>query len=294
MQINPEKGLARQLNIHGYGFQYAVLKVAQHCDNSPWIFEVAEFPVEINGKSTHIDFILSSRNEPFFMVAECKRADPALSNWCFVKSPYVSRKVNRSEKLVREVIISRKYSSGPPMFIIDWQSGFEKIYRLGFEVKSGEKGDGKFGRGQFNDAITQVLRGHNGLINFFSLELQKTNLMPLGGRFREIDYAAFLPVIFTTAKLWVSDVNLSDADINSGNIGEPYDSLVQKEWLFYHYSQTPDISHPLDGMSKIDDLSDALYLDYSRTIPIVNASGIQSFLSNTLWRDPDDWQRIKY
>jgi hypothetical protein len=231
MQQNLEKGLAHQLNVHGYGFHYAVIKIAQNCfeeRTSPWIFEVAEFPVEITGVSTHIDFILRNCNEPFFIVAECKRADPALSNWCFVKTPYVSRGTSGRERIVREVLISRKSSGDPPTVNLDWIGRSDEIYRLAFEVKSVEKGDGKFGRGQINDAITQVLRGHNGLFNFFTSKLQMTNKMPLGGSFGESKYAAFLPVIFTTAKLWVSEIDLSEAEIKTGNINFSTDSLKEK------------------------------------------------------------------
>ena len=293
MQQNPEKGLAHQLNVHGYGFQYAVLKTSKKCfddHNSPWVFEVSEFPVEINGVSTHIDFILRNTKEPFYLVAECKRADPALSNWCFVKAPFVSRMASGRERIVREVLVSRKASGDPPTERIDWIMRSDEIYRLAFEVKSGQKGDGKFGRGNINDAITQVLRGQNGLFNYFASKLEKTKTMPLGGSFGESKYAAFLPVIFTTAKLWVSDIDLSEADINTGKIDLPAESLVEREWLLFHYSQTPDISHALSGFSKIDELSDALYFDYTRTIPIVNAAGIQSFLSDSLWMHPEDWQ----
>ena len=57
MQQSPEKGLAHQLNIHGFGFQYTVIKAAQLCfdqKKSPWIFEVAEFPVEYCYKVTAV------------------------------------------------------------------------------------------------------------------------------------------------------------------------------------------------------------------------------------------------
>jgi len=295
MQENPEKGLAHQLNVHGYGFQYAVLKSAINYSDrkiSPWIFEVAEFPITINGSSTHIDFILRNQNEPFFLIAECKRADPALSNWCFVKTPFVSRRESGDERIVREVLLSSK-AGGSPKVNLDWITRSSEIYRLAFEVQSGEKGEGKFGRGQINDAITQVLRGTNGLIDFFVSRLQKTNRMPFKGLSEDSTYAAFLPVIFTTAKLWTSDTDLSEADISSGNIEIAQDKLVQREWLFYHYSQTPDIAHTLSGFSDIYELSDALYFDYTRTIPIVNASGISAFLSNNLWKHPHDWQRSK-
>jgi hypothetical protein len=293
---NPEKGLAHQLNIHGYGFQYAILNVAKKCFEdqiSPWIFEVSEFPVEINGASTHIDFILRNSNEPFFIIAECKRADPAVSNWCFVKTPFVSRQTDGKERIVREVLISRKASGDSPTVNLDWISRSDDIYRLAFEVKSEDKGEGKFGRGQINDAVTQVLRGHNGLFNYFASKFEKNKEMPFQGSSEEINYAAFLPVIITTAKLWVSNINLSKADVLSGDIDFPTGSLSEREWLLYHYSQTPDISHNIDSLSKINDLSDALYLEYTRTIPIVSAAGIQSFLSDSMWRHPDDWQRSK-
>jgi hypothetical protein len=291
---NPEKGLAYQLNIHGYGFQYAILNIANKClkdRKSPWIFEVSEFPVEINGTSTHIDFILRNSNEPFFLIAECNRADPALSNWCFVKTPFVSRKNDGGERIVREVLINRNASGDPPTVGLDWFSRSDDIYRLAFEVRSGDKGEGKFGRGQINDAVTQVLKGHNGLLNYFASKLNKNFEMPFLGPLKEINYAAFLPVIITTAKLWVSKINLSETDVLSGDIDFPPDSLIEKEWLLFHYSQTPDISHNIDSLSKIIDLSDALYLEYTRTIPIVSAAGIQSFLSDPMWRYSDDWQR---
>ena len=122
---NIEKGLARQLNIHGYGFQYSVTKLVKRCsenNSSPWILDVAEFPVVVNGISTHIDFVLRNKNEPFFMVAECKRSDPSLSNWCFVKAPYVSRKINNDERIVREVLINRESSGDPPVVGLHWIS----------------------------------------------------------------------------------------------------------------------------------------------------------------------------
>ena len=294
MQQNPEKGLAHQLNVHGYGFQYSVLKASKDCvenHNSPWVFEVAEFPVEINGVSTHVDFILRNNKEPFYLAAECKRADPALSNWCFVKTPFVSRKFGGGERIVREVLINRKASGDPPTVGLEWIMRSDEIYRLAFEVKSGEIGDGKFGRGQINDAVTQVLRGHNGLFYYFASKLEKTKSMPLGGPYGDSAYAAFLPVIFTTAKLWVSNIDLSEADLITGKIDLPSDSLEEREWLLYHYSQTPDISHELKSLTKIDELSDALYFEFTRTIPIVNAAGIQSFLSDSLWMHPEDWQR---
>ena len=184
MQQKLEKGVAHSLNIHGYSFQYAVLKAADIYfkeERSPWAFEVSEFPVAVNDTPTHIDFILRNKNEPFYFIGECKRADPALSNWCFIKAPYVSRKISSGERIVREVVCfdpDDKYSQ--PKIGLDWIQRSKDIYRLAFEVKSEGKGDGKYGRGQINEATTQVLRGLNGLITFFITHFEKNKRLPLG------------------------------------------------------------------------------------------------------------------
>src|SRR5437016_2231746 len=93
------KGFEITLNRHGYGFQYSVLKLASELykqNQSAWFFEVAEFPVEVQQAGTRIDFILRRSNRfvgglPLFMLAECKRANPALSNWCFARAPFTRK-----------------------------------------------------------------------------------------------------------------------------------------------------------------------------------------------------------
>lgn len=106
------KGLLHAINVHGYAFQYSVIKVAENCfktGTSPWIFEVAEFPVSLKEISLHIDFILRNQYEYSYLVAECKRCDPSLSNWCFIKAPYVGRGISgKGERIVRELIFQKK------------------------------------------------------------------------------------------------------------------------------------------------------------------------------------------
>ena len=92
-----EKGFAEILNRHGYGFQYAVLKQAHilaDSRDSSWRFIASEFPVRVQGFDTRIDFILKRAtdnifDQHFFLIAECKRANPAYSNWCFARAPYI-------------------------------------------------------------------------------------------------------------------------------------------------------------------------------------------------------------
>ena len=81
----------KQLNSHGYGFQHSVMKKAQDLQSakkSSWVCEAVEVPVKAAGEDTRIDLVL--QRYPgllFYMLAECKRANPSLSNWCFARAP---------------------------------------------------------------------------------------------------------------------------------------------------------------------------------------------------------------
>ena len=287
------KSLNHALNVHGYAFQYSVLKAARNLHDtgfSPWVFEAAEFPVAINDKSLHIDFILRNKNESAYLVAECKRCDPSISNWCFVKAPYVSRSISSGgERVVRELLFKKRDSSQIRSGL-QWIVRTNELYHLPFELKNREKGEGHYGRGQINEAVTQVLRGLNGIVDL-AVESEMNNRRAFF-KFDQRDnlYATFMPVIFTTANLWTCNSDISEADIDTGNIVLSAAKLTEKKWLFYQYSQSPDLKHSHTALRQDVDISKILYLDYTRTIPIVNAAAISDFLSNSFWQHPDDWQ----
>src|SRR6478735_5376161 len=98
---NPEeiqKEFQEALNEEGFGFHYAVLGLMQDLveqRKSWWRLVRAEFPVMVNGSATRIDFVLRRADQYgrsdlplFYMLAECKRANPAYSDWCFVQAPF--------------------------------------------------------------------------------------------------------------------------------------------------------------------------------------------------------------
>ena len=87
-----EKAFTHSLNTHGFSFQYAVLKEAEVCFRREEVALGFRKSSRVSGTSvketpTHTDFILKNNLEPFYIVGECKRANPALLNWCFVKAP---------------------------------------------------------------------------------------------------------------------------------------------------------------------------------------------------------------
>jgi hypothetical protein len=275
------EGLRKVLNTHGYGFHYTVLRKAYELyanRKSQWFFEAAEFPVSVGGFDTRIDFILRSQDSSniywdCFLIAECKRVNPALSNWCFVRAPYVRR--NHSERIILEKL---RYSdpnfplaAGEPVF-----SHIEDTYHIGLEVSSGAKGDslGK-GRGQIEEAATQVCKHLNGIAEEFRRR---------GEDFPRIGESIhFLPVIFTTAQIWTSEIDLGMADLQTGDFELKDIHAKKKGWIWLQYHLSPGIKHSLGSYKSPKGLGEVLAHEYIRTIAVVTASGIEEFLGTELW-----------
>ena len=272
-------GFAKILNRHGYGFHYSVLKLAGDLCNrreSKWIFEVAEFPVQVQGETTRIDFILRLEHElPVYLLAECKRANPAISNWCFARAPYVRRNRTRREPFFVELAQQQPRDSD---FYASVRMGLtlDDAYHIALEVKSDSKGDpcGP-GRGEIERAVTQICRGLNGMVEFLSKDVQ---VLPNRT-------AYLLPVVFTTAHLWRSSVDLSSANLEDGSIDLGGTDFTQEPWIFYQCHLSPGLKHSYSPMQRPENIGDLMDSEYVRTVVIVSASGIESFLK---WSsDPD-------
>lgn len=267
--------IRKLLGAHGHGFHYAVLRRAEELADkrrSSWVFEAAEFPVGTAESPTHIDFILRNADSTVYLVGECKRADPAHANWCFLKAPYTRRNSSEAELVFQEVVYQAKtlVASRPRTK----HASLENTH-LGFELRTGAKGDGAGGRNAITDATAQVLRGSNGLLDHLFPE----QLAYRGDRRNLV----FVPAIFTTARLWVAKGDLSAADLRTGRLSEDWGELTSVPWLWYTYNQSPALRHKLPSATQGQrSLSEALHAEYSRTIAIVGSEGIDTFLSADL------------
>lgn len=263
------------LGAHGYGFQHAVLRradelAAEH--RSKWVFEAAEFPVGTVESPTHIDFILRNAHSTVYLVVECKRADPAHANWCFLKAPYTRRDSFETGLVFQEVVHQAEtlVAAQPRTKYASLEST-----HLSFELRTGAKGEGSGGRNAINDATTQVLRGSNGLLD----HLFPDQRAYLGDRRNVV----FVPVIFTTARLWVAKGDLGAADLTTGRLSEDWGELISVPWLWYTYNQSLALRHSLPSANQTQlSLSETLHTEYSRTIAIVGSNGIDTFLSADL------------
>lgn len=269
----------KALNRHGYGFQYSILRKAWDLSGqgSRWIFKAAEFPVEVQGAGTRIDFILSRVSDyryrgGFYMVAECKRANPALSNWCFARAPFVHEErgygYGSYDPLTMEY--AEADAQGSVLAHAEQKSKLEHPYHVAVEVRSDAKGDpsGESGRA-IEEAATQVLRGLNGLIEF----ARKTPQF-----LKEEGEAYFLPVIFTTARIWTTDADLATAQIETGNVDFGDSRFAERPWVAYQYHQSPGLKHAASPAERPGSLTQLMDSEYVRTIAVVSSAGVGEFL----------------
>jgi hypothetical protein len=146
-------------------------------------------------------------------------------------------------------------------------------YHFGVEVRSPKPGDDKGESGRaIEDAVTQVLRGLNGYVEALSQDKQLF----------EGTQTHLLPVIFTSAQLWISHSDLGLADLETGDIDLSKDKFESVPWLWYQYHMSPGLKHtsiyePRDEI-RVEEFIEAKYI---RTVAIVSASGIEEFLLYT-------------
>lgn len=264
-------GLRKTLDSHGHSFHYAVLehlKALREQGRSQWVFLVSEFPSTTEHQSSRVDFVLQCSGKELLLVGECKRPNASLANWCFVKAPYRVRGES-SRQYVVEQLEKRdnqiRVRATPAEYVTN-------IYDLGFELRGQPDEEPNCSqRGAIEDAVTQVLTGMNGVVRFHAER---------GSALIERQVIRYLPVVFTTARLFTSDVPLSAASIENGLLPSSASTAVTRApWVLLQYPQSPDISHGIPYPEvRQPDLAHALQLDYWRTVAFVSPDGIESFL----------------
>jgi hypothetical protein len=296
--ISINKDFETTLNKQGFGFQYAVIREIQRliAENFSehenrgfpnWSIDCAEVPVEVQGYNTHIDFVLTRQKNSDFkvngvlkIIAECKRVDPALSNWCFLRAPF-TKKYGIANSIRIEKISVEGDELKTSLHVIPTSE--ENFFEIPLIVKSNQIGDGNSagdGRKAIDETITQVLRGHNGFIN---LLVNNRKFLKNG------EELFILPVIFTTAPLWISNAKLDSADLQTGKILLT-EELISKDWIFYEYNQSPTLKHSISLDSNESyfvnegSLSRIVEKEYSRTIAIVSSTGIENFFQSITYR----------
>jgi len=264
------QSFVNSLNMHGFSLQHTIRRVVQDCFSqnlSDWRMEAVEFPVEVQGFGTRVDLILSHRNESVWLLGECKRANPALKDWCFAKYSWVHS--GRSLEFLFADVITKGTSGGvrssgmrlnapdPPMHI-------------GLEIKGNERGDSfGTGRGAIEEAVTQACRHMNGMIQFLDAHAFVMKSVRL----------IFLPLIFTSARIWRTDIELDEADLLTGNLKVTDTEMKEVPYVILQYPMSPGLKSetrlppgfPLSLGGMLDFL-------YTRSVIIASTSQLEKFL----------------
>lgn len=269
-------GLRKILNTHGYGFQYAILSEAKRLFDerrSGWRFEAAEVPVVTRGTTIHIDFLLRRGDEAnqTYLIAECKRTDSARARWGFAQAPYTWRDARPRNVIFEQV------SCEPPDNRILERTPYEcecpmnrRPYHHGFELRTSSRGEGTGqSTGAIMKAVTQALRGTSGWINHLFSHRSFTKKTT----FR------FIPVIFTTAELWVTDAELSQAELTTGTLPLGAVTAAQVDYVWLTHNRSSDLRHDLAWERTNDDLFREMRREFARSIAIVSPGSIESFLT---------------
>jgi len=147
-------------------------------------------------------------------------------------------------------------------------TGVDAIYDVAVEASTGEKGDERGSRsGAIEDAVGQVCRGLNGLIEYFRL-YGHVDEEPL----------EFFPVVVTTAELLTTGKPLTESDLSIGKValgGEVH----SQSWVFFRYPQSPGLKHSVPvSAADTSGLDKALKVIFSRIVAIVQADKVEDYL----------------
>lgn len=298
-------GATDTLNRHGHPFQLSVIRAISEASKQhkqDWTLEAAEVPVSVNGRTTRIDAVFARGGGPMrsFLVVETKRVNPRLGQWCFAHRQPESIGHIHGQNLYfghHRIQLTGGHSVATGTRLI---AAFGKefqpqasCYAHGFEVKSigqhGDTGGNNSSRRAIDDACYQLCLGLNGLVEYFA------GLYSPGPVFEV--HANLLPVLVTSAALYVSDVDMSTSDLETGNLNSSQLKFSRVDYLYYSYPQDAEIIHSLSRVSRhrraglptdpqpthespfqFFDLKRDMRSNYVQTILIVTASAIDRTL----------------
>jgi len=289
-QLNIEE-ITKAINRHGYALQYASLNKFKELfirKSTKWQFVASEFPVNLinSGLDTRIDYILKNKDFPVYIIIECKRVNPAFSNWGFIKVPFVHRKYSRDKFIIDS--LNKKNDSikiNAQQSIIFYDDYF---FNIGLEFKSNNRGDSFGSKDSIEKASTQVCKGSNGFIE----TLYKNIGLLINGSSPKSTKLIIIPIIITTANLFSINVNLTDANIENGNVTQDQVKIKEINYVYYQYHQSEGIRQGyINEINDYPDIPKVFEQKYIRTIPIVSSKNIEIFFSDFDF-DLDDFYDI--
>ncbi len=273
--------LLNALNEQGYLFQEACEHALKNNEKvTGWEVKASEYPVSIQGQDTKVDIVLRSKiqNSPeLYALVECKRADPSYVYWLFGAPglPFGGALCSTLGFECRETRLDRPYQAS------------RLVERLHFEISTNgaeswleakEVSSGRTSNPQnIENAFVQVLKGVGG---FAQEQIGQR------GKSRELFKSFFVPVVVTTAQLYVAYYENKNIDLSTGKIskakvsfGSKEQPAMEVEWVLLDYgvgenvapNPIPENYHGVDPME--------LQKHKIRSIFVVNSKSLVLFFS---------------
>ncbi|MHB8089252.1 MAG: hypothetical protein ACYDH2_13500 [Anaerolineaceae bacterium] len=279
------------LNVHGGFFEQKIASIVNNCLPNQLYYISSEYPVEVSNEESRLDILgflpstWNPKNGIFFPI-ECKKHNPEFIDWIFYPT-------------VQNKIINPNYSYFSHIELYNSQN--EKGYssKIGMTDKLFPdipiSGDCREVRGNYsnitngiktktaNNSITeasyQVTLATHSLLNEHSKSNEKQINNNNGYLFGKYIY---IPIIVTTANLFLLDYQIADIETSSGEINIDKVKLETIDMLWYEYPIPPHLQVEID--LKMPNKSITVYnlrkFDYAvrRDILVVNSNKFENAL----------------
>lgn len=294
--------LFNSMNEQGFIFQEKCAEVINQSETTGWHLHTTEHPVSLKEKDIRIDIIIRDETlsqSSMFGVIECKRVDPRYHCWLFGKPLYESPvpanvqviKLSPSNMPAGSVLLDeirfvpiREHFNVHTYHIDNWwvEVNIQEDRQPNRRLSNPEP---------LEQVFIQVCRGVGGLAAEQKRQRTKTlSDLDEGDIDESEDLTSeiyFVPIVITTAPLYIASYDLSDVDIMSGTLGrnsiEFSGSSLSPEpvrWVMIDYSAaasvTPDeLYNNFHGVDPVD-----LEPYNRRSIFVVNSGYINDFLAS--------------
>ena len=213
MKLDLSELLFNAVNEQGYLFQEACAQALNGNEKTTgWEVKALEYPVSLQGQDTRIDIVLrekASTSPELYGLVECKRADPSYICWLFA-APGLPSGDALCSTLGFEC---RETRSDQPYQVrrLLTQLHFKVVTYDAKRWLEAKRGSDKRASTPQNieNAFGQVLKGVGG----FALEQ-----LDQRSKSRALFKTFFVPIVITTASLYVANYRPEDVDLGTGTI----------------------------------------------------------------------------
>jgi hypothetical protein len=201
-EVIDEAAIREALNTHGIFFKKAVRREIEGIKGVTVLGE--EYPVRyMEGAALDLLVEVRAGDNRLILPMECKRAYVRTKRWVFFQDPDPTSKVfyEFSGKLLRA----------------QYGSAFEDVCIEGVEIEERRKNDKRYLTASPEpiwEAARQTCKGYLGFVQQELVERRKPRAVTT-------DRLLLMPVLVTTAPLFIAEVDLQAIDLSTGNLNAP-------------------------------------------------------------------------